>query len=805
MLYPTNIESKLGFDKIKELISEQCISSLGKAYVEKIRWSSDEAMVSKMLDQTEEFRKLLVSDSNFPSTYFLDLTPQLDKAAIVGSYLIEEEFQRLKLSLQTVVQCVRFFAERHESYPELKKLSDHIAINKAVPEAISQKIDDNGVLKNNASETLYNIRKQLQLEQTRLRKVLDQVLKHAKSQGFTAEDTSFTVRDGRMVIPVSAEHKRRIKGFVHDESSSGQTVYLEPAEALDINNTLRTLQSQEKREIVRILTTLTDFVRPYIPELRKAYVFLGLVDFIRAKAKFALRIEAVKPTVYKKPFLDIINARHPLLLIAHKTQGKEVVPLTLRLDEHQRILLISGPNAGGKSVTLKTIGLLQYMLQSGLLVPVAEQSRFGLFKGIFIDIGDEQSIENDLSTYSSHLTNMKNFLLHADRNALCLIDEFGTGTEPAFGGAIAQAILEELNKKRVFGVITTHYANLKKFAEKSEGIVNGAMRFDLDRLEPLYQLEVGKPGSSFALEIAQKIGLPHKVIEEAKANIGVEQVQMDQLLGELEIERNKLAEKTRELTEKHEALQKELESYKALSTHLETHKRQLMREARAEAKRLVAEANQKIENAVREIKESQADKQKTKASRATIENLKKGLQRADKEDWEEGMQEEVPVEYVPESGEIQEGDYVQLKGQGAVGEVLSVQGKSALVAMGSLKSVIKISRLQRLSRKEKRKLQEQHTYRPPMQGINLVEKRSNFSTNLDLRGMRGEEALAVLETYIDEASMFGVHEVRVIHGKGDGILRRLTRDKLKQTSQVRTFQDEHIERGGDGVTLVYLD
>ncbi len=804
MLYPTNIESKLGFDKIKELVSEQCISNLGKAYVEKIRWSSDEAMVSKMLDQTEEFRKLLVTDSNFPSTYFLDLNPQLDKAAIMGSFLLEEEFQRLKLSLQTVVQCVRFFAEKQESYPELKKLSDHIAIDKAVPTAIGQKIDENGVLKNNASEALYNIRKQLQSEQSRLRKVLDQVLKHAKSQGFTTEDTSFTVRDGRMVIPVSAEHKRRIKGFIHDESSSGQTVYLEPAEALDINNALRTLQAQERREIVKILTALTDLVRPYIPELRKAYVFLGLIDFIRAKAKFALRIEAVKPTVYKKPFLDMINAQHPLLLLVHKSQGKEVVPLSLRLDEDQRILLISGPNAGGKSVTLKTTGLLQYMLQSGLLVPVAEQSRFGLFKGMFIDIGDEQSIENDLSTYSSHLTNMKNFLLHADGNALCLIDEFGTGTEPAFGGAIAQAILEELNEKRVFGVITTHYANLKEYAERTEGIVNGAMRFDLEQLEPLYQLEVGKPGSSFALEISQKIGLPNKVIEEAKANIGVEQVQVDQLLGELEMERKKLADKTKDLTQKQEALQNELEIYKELTSHLDANKRQLMREARAEAKRLVSEANQKIENAIREIKESQADKQKTKESRIAIEKLKTGLQKADKKDQEVGIIEEVPVEYVPESGEIRAGDFVQLKGQGAVGEVLSVQGKSAFVAMGSLKSLIKINRLQRLSRKERRKLQEENTYRPPMQGIDLVQKRSNFSTNLDLRGMRGEEALAVLENYIDEASMFGVHEVRVIHGKGDGILRRITRDKLKQTAQVRAFQDEHIERGGDGVTLVVL-
>lgn len=804
MLYPANIEVKLGFDKIKQLIAEECVSSLGQGFIEKIRWSADEAMITKMLDQTEEFRKLLLGNHTFPVTNFLDLNPQLDKAAIGGSFLMEEEFMRLKLSLQAILQSVAFFADKAEMFPELKKLSAYIAIDKAIPAAIGAKIDENGVLKNNASDELFNIRKQLQSEQSRLRKVLDQVLKQAKNQGFTTEDTSFTIRDGRMVIPVNAEHKRRIKGFIHDESASGQTVYLEPAEALDINNALRALQAKEKREIVKILTQLTDYIRPYLSELKKGYVYLGIMDFIRAKAKFALKIDAIRPLVVKGPVLDIVNAQHPLLLLAHKSQDKAVVPLSLQLNQAQRMLLISGPNAGGKSVTLKTIGLLQYMLQCGLLVSVAEQSRIGLFKGIFIDIGDEQSIENDLSTYSSHLTNMKNFLFYADGNALCLIDEFGTGTEPTFGGAIAQAILEDLNEKKAFGVITTHYANLKEFAEKTKGIVNGAMRFDLEKLEPLYQLEIGKPGSSFALEIARKIGLPQEVIEKAKMNIGVEQVQMDQLLGELEQEKKRLADRSTEAHQKRALLQKQIEEYNELKTYLEANKKQLIREARMEAKKLITNANQQIENTIREIKESKAEKNKTKESRKALEKLKLEIQAAEKETLETIPTEEVPVEYAVEEGEIKKGDFVQLKDQGAVGEVLSVQGKSAEVAMGSLKSIIKVNRLLRLSRKEKRKLRETTTYRPAMQGMDMVQKRADFSSNLDLRGMRGEEALSVLENYIDEATMFGLHEVRIVHGKGDGILRRLTRDKLKQASQVSTFQDEHIERGGDGVTVVQL-
>lgn len=804
MLYPQNIEVKIGFDKIRSFLKSECVSSLGTAFVDKIRWSDDQQMIEKMLNQTEEFRQLLLSTHSFPSMNYLDLNPQLQKAGIIGSFLLEEDFHRLKISLQTILQSVNFFIDKTDSFPELSKLGSHISIDPKVVTVISSKIDDNGVLKNNASDHLQEIRKLMQSEQMRLRKVLEQVLKQAKSQGFTADDASFTVRDGRMVIPLSAEHKRHVKGFVHDESASGQTVYLEPAEALDINNTLRELKSKEAREIIRILMQLTDFIRPFIPELKKGYIYLGIVDFIRAKAKFALKIEACKPVFIKEPGFEIIHAQHPLLFLAHKSQGKPIVPLSIRLDKSQRILLISGPNAGGKSVTLKTVGLLQYMWQCGLLLPVADQSRIGLFKSIFIDIGDEQSIENDLSTYSSHLTNMKNFLTYANKNSLCLIDEFGTGTEPAFGGAIAQAILEELNKSRTFGVITTHYANLKEFAEKTEGIINGAMRFDLEKLEPLYKLIVGKPGSSFALEISRKIGLPESVIERSKENVGTEQVNMDRLLGELEMERKKLSDQLKDSQLKARDLQKKVEEYQELKSFLDINKKKLLKDARIEAKKLISDANQQIESTIRVIKENKADKDATKKSRTALEDLKLKLNKIDEQEYVDEVEEEALEEYAVLSGPIEVGDYVRLKDQGAIGEVLSVQGKDASVAMGDLKSIIKLKRLTRLSRKEKRKLESDSVSRPFMQGVNMLDKRSNFSSNLDIRGMRGEASLSVIEGFIDDATMLGSAEVRIIHGKGDGILRQLTREKLKQMNAVCSFQDEHVERGGAGVTIVNL-
>jgi DNA mismatch repair protein MutS2 len=620
MLYPQNIEYKLGFDKIRQLIRELCISPLGQAFVDKIRFSDDHELISRLIGQTAEFRDILFSQAEFPASYYIDATPSLPRAAIEGAFLTEAEFYDLKLSLQTVSQCLRFFASQApEKYPQLRHLSQGVELDPRLSQQIDQVIDDRGQLRDNASPELQRIRREILQQEAELRKKLDSLLKSAKSQGYVSEDAAPTIRNGRMVIPVVAEHKRRVKGFVQDESATGQTLFIEPVEVLESNNEIRELEYAQRREIVRILTQLTSLLRPQVPTLRKAYHFLGLMDFIRAKARLALQLNAVSPIAVDQPLLEWYQGTHPLLYLSHTKQGKTVVPLDIKLDTRQRILLISGPNAGGKSVTLKTVGLLQYMYQSGLLIPVASHSKIGIFKNLFIDIGDEQSLENDLSTYSSHLTNMRYFLQFAGKSTLFLIDEFGTGTEPSMGGAIAESILEKLNQVRAFGVINTHYTNLKLFADNTEGIVNGAMRFDAQHLQPLYQLEIGKPGSSFAFEIASKIGLSQDIITTSKQKAGEKQVDFDKLLRELEVEKRVLSQKNAELKIREKDLRKLQQDYELLKNELETNRKQLLNNAKLEAKELLAETNRKIENTIRQIRETGADKQLTRKLRQELD------------------------------------------------------------------------------------------------------------------------------------------------------------------------------------------
>ncbi|WP_407654621.1 endonuclease MutS2 [Catalinimonas niigatensis] len=797
MLYPKNLEDKIGFDSVRELVKSHCSSTLGTAYVDKMNFSDDFSLISKLLAQTEEFRKILVQEESFPSAHYIDVNAHLDKAKIPGTFLTEEEFHELQLSLDTIFRCLKFFKEDEEdAYPELKKLGDFISLDPNLLKSIGRIIDEKGHMRNNASKDLQDIRRMLQSEQVRLRKVLDQILRQARQQGFTPEDASLTVRGGRMVIPVLAEYKRRIKGFIHDESATGQTVYLEPAEVLEINNEIRDLEYRERREIVRILISLTDEVRPHIRALKSAYNFLGMIDFIRAKARFGLRFDASCPSLEKKSLLEWHMARHPLLQMSLEQQGRKIVPLTVKLDDEQRILIISGPNAGGKSVCLKTVALLQYMLQCGMLVPMADHSRAGIFKNIFIDIGDEQSLENDLSTYSSHLTNMDYFLKFTDRRSLILIDEFGTGTEPQFGGAIAEAILEQLNALQTFGIITTHYTNLKQFANEAPGVVNGAMRFDAEKLEPLFQLEIGKPGSSFALEIAQKIGLPQQVLERAKEHIGVEKVEFDKMLSELETEKNKFQSLNQDLNAKEKRLTTLSKEYEELKAYIDGQRKQLINEAKREAQTLLRDTNQRIEATIRSIKENKAEKEATRTARKELEELKTQLQ---------------PVKVAPtrtetlerEEGEIREGDAIRVKDNGALGEVIQIKGKQAEILIGSLKSNIKLKRLEKVSRKSLKKvLPETKSYSAASMDLN--KKLVDFSTNLDIRGKRAEEALPTLENFVDDASMFGMQELRIIHGKGNGILREIVRDYLHRHERVAQVQDEHVERGGAGVTIVRL-
>ncbi len=794
MLYPANLEQKINFVKIKELLKAECTSSLGQGYVDSMVFSTDLNLVQRLLDQTEEFRQLLIAGESFPSSHFTNLNPYLEKAKLEGAFLEQDEFQEVKLALQTLKSCITFFQKFGDPYPSLKALLGLLMdLDLKLLQVIDQVLDEKGKLRSNASKELQLIRTQLLYEEGRLRKVMERIFKEARAKGLMPEDAAMTIRGGRMVIPIAAENKRKLRGFIHDESATGQTVFMEPEEALDINNEIRDLEYMEKREIIRILTRLTDQLRPNIPALRKATNFLGVLDFVRAKARFALKTESHKPILTQERTLQWSHARHPILEISLKAQGKQVVPLNIKLDHQKRLLLISGPNAGGKSVALKTVALLQYMLQCGLLLPVHPDSKSALFDHFFIDIGDEQSLENDLSTYSSHLMSMKHFTQFANKKTILFIDEFGTGTEPQFGGAIAESILLALAKLGAYGVITTHYGNLKQLAEKQQGLVNGAMRYDVEKLEPLYQLEIGKPGSSFALEIASKIGLSKEILAYAKEQIGEERVRYDRLLTQLENEKNQYALLLKEVKEKDKLLEAKLKEYNQLKDTLEQTKKQYIQEAKVEAKLLLDQANKKIESVIREIKEGKAEKEATKSLRKELDEFK-----------EEVKPEKVSVQD-PEiqvvGGQIQVGDWVRLKDNGAIGEVLLLKSKDAELLIGDLKSTVKLSRLEKIAKatakKELKSMEKRGSYQ-------TTSKMMDFSPNLDLRGKRGEELLPLIQTFIDEGYMLGVKNLRIVHGKGDGILREVTRNLLRSMSQVQKLEDEHADRGGAGVTLVTL-
>jgi DNA mismatch repair protein MutS2 len=793
MLYPKNIEEKINFTKIRELLKEECSGPLGVDFVQKMSFSKDPNLVAKLLTQTDEFKKIIESGELFPSSNFTNIYPYLEKARIEYNFLYEEEFHEIRLSLFTLSRCIDFFRDHEEDYPNLFQLLGLVNLDNTLLKAIERIIDEKGKVRNNASQELSLIRSQILYEENRLRKVLDRIFREAKAKGLTPEDASVTIRGGRMVIPVLAENKRKIKGFIHDESATGQTVFLEPAEVLDINNELKDLEYMERREIQKILTQLTDQLRPNIPELRRAYHFLGMVDFIRAKAKFAIKTGSSKPTLSKTRQMEWYNARHPLLESALKQAGKKIVPLTIQLDHNRRLLVISGPNAGGKSVTLKTVAMVQYMLQCGLLIPLDSHSVCTLFDNFFIDIGDEQNIENDLSTYSSHLMSMKFFTEFANKKTIIFIDEFGTGTEPQFGGAIAEGILLALNQLGTYGVITTHYGNLKQISSRSQGLVNGAMRYDVDKLEPLYQLDIGKPGSSFALEIASKIGISKDIIAYAKEQIGEERVKYDKMLNKLENQVTKYDQLVNENQRKERLLDQRMKEYSQLKETIDQNKKKYMQEAKAEAKALLDQVNKKIETTIRTIKENKADKEVAKAARVEIEELKKRIKP------EKTVIHDPVIKVI--GGEIHVGDFVRVKDNGAVAEVLAIRKKEAEVSIGELKSTVKLTRLEKISNTEMKK--EKKTYSKRI-GFDTNSKMLDFSPNLDIRGKRGEEILPVVQSFVDDGYMLGLKDLRIVHGKGDGILREITRNLLKGMSQVAKMEDEHADRGGAGVTLVTL-
>lgn len=788
MLYPSNLEEKLGFDRLRKLLEEKCESSLGQEFVKKVRFSTHKENIEQWLDQTMEFVEIINSGALFPNSNYIDLSKYFPKVKVLNAFLTEEEFFDVILTLKTLDKCLDFFKVHRDEYPKLTELTHPVIFNEDLLWSLDRIFDERGKLKDNASDRLFEIRKGIHQERQRLRKVLDRILAKAKKEDYTAEDVGITIRDGRMVIPVLAEHKRRIKGFIHGESGTGQTVYLEPTEVLEINNEVKELEYAEKREMVRILTEQTDYVRFELDNLAGAMHYLGLVDFIRAKARLGQMLEATKPLWSKEKAFKWYKANHPNLYLTLKEQGKSIVPLSIELSQKDRILVISGPNAGGKSVCLKTVGLIQYMLQCGLLVPVDESSEFMLFKDLFIDIGDEQSIENDLSTYSSHLVNMKHLLAHVNKKSLVLIDEFGTGTEPQYGGAIAEAIMAELQSAKAMGVITTHYGNLKEFAEKEEGLRNGAMRYDLAHLQPLYQLEIGKPGSSFALEIAQKIGLPKDTLERAKIRVGKKLVSYDRLLAQLDQERQVVEQSKKEIKSRESSLAELTEQYTELKEHLERREKRILNKAKQEAAEIVKAANKEVERVVREIREAQADKELVKEKRKELETFKK-------------KQQPAPVQEVKKiSGDIAVGDYAQIKGQSTVGLVNKIKGKDVELQIGELSSIVKLNRLERVSKKAFKQQNDPMASR----NLDLTQKMAAFESKIDIRGKRAEEVIPILDQWIDEAVLLGARQLQVLHGTGNGVLRQVTRNYLQQVKEVQSFKDEHVERGGSGITLITL-
>ena len=795
VIYPTNFEQKIGFKSIRQMLSEHCISAMGLEKVGNVAFSNDINFIIKSLEQTEEFIHLLQTGIPFPVRDFHDLREAFHRVQIDGTCLNVEDLFALKPSLNVLDAILHYgHSESANETPRLKSLIENIFIDRSIFTEVNRLVDDKGEIPDNASTELLEIRQSIRRKQTGIEKRIRQIMSDAKTAGWVDQKSELTVRDGRLVIPVKAGDKRAIRGFIHDESATGQTVYIEPAEIFDTSNEIKELEYAEKREIHRILMAFTRLLRPYLSELRKAWNLLGELDFIRAKALLAQEIGGVKPEIKDAPYFNWQQARHPLLEKKLIAQGKQVVPLDLKLDETDRILVISGPNAGGKSVCLKTTGLLQYMLQCGLMPPMRVDSQCGLFENLFIDIGDEQSILDDLSTYSSHLINMKALLEHADEKTLFLIDEFGTGTEPQLGGAIAEAILLELNKKKAFGMVTTHYANLKLLADTHEGIINGAMLFDTRFMQPMYLMMTGKPGSSFAFEIAKKIGFPKQILDEAANITGDQHLKFEKQLQQLEVDKKAIRKKEQDLRIADQLLTEVVEKYKGLLAELESKKKQYLRDAAAEAQELIQKANSQIERTIKEIKEAQAEKTKTKEIRQNLEKTKEEIAQKAKEVAEAKKKEEAEVV-------LKVGDTVCIEEMQVVGEILSISDTDATILFDSIRLRTSPDKLRKVSRAEARK-----TQRRWQKGIaeDLSEKAEHFELTLDVRGKRAEEALDIVDKYLDEAKLLSIKEVSILHGKGNGILRKLIREKLSHNHDVERFCDASLETGGTGITRVYF-
>ena len=796
--------------------------------------------------QIQEFRRIMAEVTELPEQDFFDLRPTIQRIRIEGVHLDEKELHNLYLSLRTLHSWVDILREEGEGalYPALHKLTEGVFTFHSITKRAEQILDRYGRISDNATPELANIRQELRKHEGSVSRTLNKILKAAQAEGWVDKDVVPTLRDGRLVIPAAPAMKRKLKGIIHDESSTGKTVFIEPAEVVEVNNHIRELEAEEKREVIRILKDFTELLRPNIPELTRGYEFLADVEFVRAKAHLADQIGGVSPQIEKNPLIDWTLAQHPLLALALKKQDKKVVPLEIELNKKQRILVISGPNAGGKSVCLKTVGLLQYMLQCGLAVPMGENSRCGIFKDIFIDIGDEQSIEDDLSTYSSHLLNMKNMMRGCNPHSLLLIDEFGGGTEPTIGGAIAEAVLKRFVKDGAYGVITTHYQNLKHFAEDTPGVVNGAMLYDRHRMEALFQLQIGNPGSSFAVEIARKIGIPEEVISDATEIVGKDYVNADKYLLDITRDKRYWEGKRQTIHSQEKQMESTIERYEKEMAELKEKRKEIIREAKKQAEQILQDSNAIVEKTIREIKEAQAEKDRTRKARQEIDDfrarLEEQLQHEHDEMIERKMRQiqerrkrkeerrknshlntppkgemegasQLSTQHSPKGGDggglstFNVKDTVRLKGQTTVGVIEEINGQKASVAFGMVRTRVELSRLQHAAPKEKEDRGVQIVSFVSKETQNQVrEKHLHFHQEIDIRGMRGDEALQAVTHFIDDATLVGASQVRILHGTGNGILRQLIRQYLQTVPNVSSAHDEHVQFGGAGITVVEL-
>lgn len=849
MAYPNNFEEKIGFTDVRRLLSQRCLSTLGKERVAALAFSADAEEVEERLAQVGEFRRLLTEADNFPLQYFFDVRQAVARLRLEGTHIEPDELFDLRRSLETIIGIVAFLGQEIEEreerkeergfsskslykdkrYPALYALADGVAVFPGLCQRIDQILDKYGKIKDTASTELARIRQELARMEGSISRTLYNILRMAQSEGFVEKDVTPTMRDGRLVIPIAPGLKRRVKGIVHDESATGKTVYVEPTEVVEANNRVRELEAEERREIIRILTEFSKLVRPHVREMLDSYNFLAEIDLLKAKAALADDMEAIQPVLEDHPHIDWVQARHPLLQFSLTKQGKRVVPLDITLTAEKRLLIISGPNAGGKSVCLKTVGLLQYMLQCGLAIPVGERSVTGVFNNIMIDIGDEQSIEDDLSTYSSHLANMKQMLRQANGHTVLLIDEFGGGTEPQIGGAIAEAVLKQFCDHGAYGVITTHYQNLKHFADDHEGVVNGAMLYDRHEMRPLFQLSIGRPGSSFAIEIARKIGLPEEVIRYAADIVGNDYIQSDKYLQDIVRDKRYWEGKRQTIHQHEKQLEQKLARYEADLQDIDRQRKEVLRRAKEQAQELLQESNRRIENTIREIREAQAEKEETKRVREELKSFRDEVEAIDSKDNDELIARK--IQQLQERKERKEkrrrekeeqkattpkatprprlneplkvGETVRIKGTTSVGRIESIDGKMATAVFGGMRTKMRAERLERAEMPR----QEAKTFADTMgrQTRETIDaRRASFHQDIDVRGMRGDEAINAVTYFIDDAILVGMPRVRILHGTGNGILRKLIREYLATVPAVTAYRDEHVQFGGAGITVVDL-